>query len=479
MSNPLYRKIYFFTRCLLAICVSLFLCGPVSAADDHRITDIRFWQSPEEAQIVLDLSWTPKVSAVGTLDDGTLYFDIEGGSFRPGRQNYALNNAFISTLTVQERASGFVRIFFRVPAGIQFRTFLLPQTPPSKPDRIVIFLSEPAAASTQRREEEVAEISRLKSQNVKIVVIDPGHGGEDPGASHNGIIEKDYVLSMGKLIKAYFDRDPAYRAVLTRSGDYIIPLQRRSQIAEQAGADAFVSVHANYNSRHSVRGIEIYYESPKGAVGEAERKLVDAENQQDIIGGVSAVPHSDQAKKELVEKQASVMFRSRQLADKVETHLSRAIPGLPSRGVKRAGFRVLHSVAMPSALVEVGYMSNTTDAWYLKDVNGRQRIAQAIYQGIKDFLEGNIQQGYDTGYLQYSREVEEAKRVRLEHIRQAKERRARLMRGSKLIKAAKGDTISGIAHRYKVTTADLCEINDFGKRKKFKGGESIRIPGHD
>jgi len=75
--------------------------------------------------------------------------------------------------------------------------------------------------------QEVEEIRRLKSGNIRIVVIDPGHGGEDPGARHNGIIEKDFVLQMGRLVKAYFDRDPRYKAILTRAGDYIIPLERR------------------------------------------------------------------------------------------------------------------------------------------------------------------------------------------------------------------------------------------------------------
>ncbi|MFZ2955314.1 MAG: N-acetylmuramoyl-L-alanine amidase [Candidatus Ozemobacteraceae bacterium] len=477
MSNLYLQRVRFFICCLLVISALVVSSCPVFAADDRRITDIRFWQSPEEAQIVLDLSWTPKVEPVGTLSDGTLYFDIEGGSFRPGKQNYPLNNPFISSLTVQERANGAVRVYFRVPAGIQFRTFLLPQTPPSKPDRIVIFLAEPAAAQTQRREEERAEITRLKSQNVKIVVLDPGHGGEDPGCRHNNIIEKDYVLSMSKLIKAYFDRDPGYRAVLTRSGDYIVPLQRRSQMAEQMGADAFVSVHVNYNSHRAIRGIEVYYESPKGAVGEAERTIADTENQQDMIGGVAAISHNGQTKQEIVEKQAAVMFKSRQFAEKVDARLGQAISALPSRGVKRAGFRVLHSVALPSLLLELGYTSNPTDAWYLKDANGRQRLAQAVYQGIKDFLEGNIQQGYDTTYLAYVREVEEAKRVRAERIRKVKERRARLMSGSKMVKAQKGETISGLAARFRVSASDMREMNNFGKKKKFKGGESVRIPG--
>lgn len=469
-----------FSRRVVGVFLLLMIFAGVPSAllaQDQRITDIRFWQSPEEAQIVLDLTWFPKVSPVQTLSDGTLFFDIENGNFRPGRQTYPLNNVFISAVTVQERANGAIRVYFKVPAGVQFRTFLLPKTPPSKPDRIVIFLSEPVAAQSQRREDERAEIGRLKAQNVKIVVIDPGHGGEDPGCRHNNIIEKDYVLAMGKLVKAYFDRDPKYRAVLTRTGDYIIPLQKRSQVAEHLGADAFVSVHANYNRKRSIQGIEVYYESQRGAMGamgEAERQIADVENSQDEIGGV-ALPTGNKA--EIVEKQASIMFKSRQFAEKIEGRMGVAVPGLISRGVKRAGFKVLHSVQVPSALLELGYTSNPTDAWLLKDPNARQRLAQSIYLGIKDFLEGQIHEGRDEGYIQYVAEVEAEKRAKAERARQQRERRARLMRNSKSYKARSGDTVQGVAAKFNVSVSDLKEINSFGKRKKLKAGENVRIPG--
>ncbi|HEY9070936.1 MAG TPA: N-acetylmuramoyl-L-alanine amidase [Candidatus Ozemobacteraceae bacterium] len=460
----------------LFVLIAVLLLGSLlpAIAQDLRITDIRFWQSPEEAQIVLDLSGAPRVSPVQTLTDGTIFFDIEQCAFRPGRQNYPLNNSFVESLTVQERVKGGVRVFLKPVDGVLQRTFVLPANA-DKADRIVVFLSEPAAAAEARRAREVAEIGRLKSGNVRIVVIDPGHGGEDPGAHHNGIIEKDYVLQMSRLVKAYFDRDPRYKAIITRSGDYIIPLERRSQIAAQNGADVFVSIHGNFNRKRAIRGIEVYYESPKGASGEAERLLVDAENGQDIIGGVgSSIAAS---KQDIVQKQAEVMFQSRQLAEKAARRLGVAVAGLPLRGVKRAGFKVLHSTAMPSILVELGYMSNPQDVLQMRSSDAKTRMAQAIYLGVRDFLEGSIQHGYDAGYLDYVKRVEEEKKARAERIRREKERRARAIANSKPYKVKKGDTVKSVAKKFGVSLAELRDLNQFGKKRALKSGETIRIPG--
>lgn len=465
------RRVRFF------VVIFAFIAGLLAGlqAEELRITDIRFWQSPEEAQIVLDLNGVPRVSPVQTLTDGTIFFDIENVSFRPGRQSYPLNNAFVETLSVQERVKGGVRIFLRPADGVINRTFVLPAGA-DKADRIVIFLGESALSAESRRAREVDEIGRLKAGNVKIVVIDPGHGGEDPGARHNGIIEKDFVLQMGRLVKAYFDRDPRYKAILTRNGDYIIPLERRSQVAARNGADVFVSLHGNYNRKRVIAGIEVYYESPKGASGEAERLLVDAENRQDLVGGVgtSAVSGS---KNVIVQKQAEAMFLSRQMAEKTAVRLGAAVPGLALRGVKRAGFKVLHSTAMPSVLIELGYMSNPADAAKMRSSDAKTRLAQGVYLGIRDFLEGNIQKGFDASYIEYVKRVEQEKKARAERVRRERERRAKALAASKPYTVKKGDTIASVANKFKVKVSALRDLNNFGKKRKLKAKEIIRIPG--
>jgi N-acetylmuramoyl-L-alanine amidase len=458
--------------------VIFFLClfYPVFAADSGRITDIRFWQSPEEAQIVVDVSAPPMVSSVSRLKDGTLYFDVANCKFRPGRQRYPLQNPFLEVLTVQQRNSNIVRIFFRVPGEVEAKTFVLPKNE-RKGDRIVIFLKEPAAKIQQRRKAELNEVNKLKAENVRIVVIDPGHGAEDPGTQNSGIVEKNYVLNMGKLVKAYFDRDPRFKAILTRSGDYIIPLNRRREIAEHLGADAFVSLHVNYNRSRSIRGIEVYYESPKGAVGEAERLVAEKENMVDFGGSINYAKASpEKVKKEIVNKQATTMFKSRQLADRVESRLDASVTSLPSRGVKRAGFKVLHSMTMPSILVEFGYTSNSSDVKVLKNYTYRTRMAQGVYLGVRDFLLGNIIEGVDTTYLNYFKQTE-ARKARLAQAAAARKKSlAQQKRNARRHKVVRGDTLSGIAAKYRVSLTRLLRLNGFSKNKIIQVGQIVLIP---
>lgn len=463
-------------RTIFLILLSLFLvvCR-LGAAESGRITDIRFWQSPEEAQIVVDISAAPRVSPVSRLKDGTLFFDVDDCIFRPGRQRYPLNNPFLEVLTVQQKTKNLVRVFFRVPQGVEAKTFVLPKNE-RKGDRIVIFLKEPQAAQQQKRNAELTAVKKLKAENIKIVVLDPGHGGEDPGTRNNGIIEKNYVLNMGKLVKAYFDRDPRFKAILTRSGDYIIPLERRRQVAEHLGADAFVSLHVNYNRKKSIRGIEVYYESPKGAVGEAERLVAEMENMVDFAGTIQAQPATSVVKKDIVEKQATTMFKSRQLAEKVESRLAGAVSSLPSRGVKRAGFKVLHSMAMPSVLLEFGYTSNLSDVNVLKNYTYRTRLAQAVYLGLRDFLLGNIEEGIDTTYLSYIKQAEERKK-KLANAQAARKRKLENeKKRARKHKVVSGNTLSGIAAKYRVSLARLLQLNGFNKKHVIKIGDIVLIP---
>jgi N-acetylmuramoyl-L-alanine amidase len=450
------------------------LVSSVYADEPGRITDIRFWQSPEEAQIVVDVSATPKVSSVSRLKDETLYFDVYNCKFRPGRQRYPLKNPFLEVLTVQQRNNDSVRVFFRVPKGVEAKTFVLPRNE-RKGDRIVIFLKEPEAKFQQRREAELTEVNKLKAENVKIVVIDPGHGGEDPGTHNNGIIEKNYVLNMGKLVKAYFDRDPRFKAILTRSGDYIIPLARRREIAEHLGADAFVSLHVNYNRKKSIRGIEVYYESPRGAVGEAERVVAQKENMVDFGGAITRVSPA-KMKKEIVERQAATMFKSRQLAQLTESRLGSAVSALPSRGVKRAGFKVLHSMTMPSILVEFGYTSNINDVKVLKNYTHRTRLAQAVYLGVKDFLLGNVVTGVDKTYLDYIKQSEARKARLAKASANRKKSLANEKKRARRYKVVKGDTLSGIAARNRVSLSRLLRLNGFSKKQIIRIGQTILIP---
>ncbi|MFZ5952142.1 MAG: LysM peptidoglycan-binding domain-containing protein, partial [Candidatus Rifleibacteriota bacterium] len=181
-------------------------------------------------------------------------------------------------------------------------------------------------------------------------------------------------------------------------------------------------------------------------------------------------------KKDIVEKQANIMFKSRQLAEKVEARLAGAVPTLPSRGTKRAGFKVLHSMAMPSILVEFGYTSNLADAGILKNYTYRTRMAQAVYLGLRDFLLGNIEEGVDTSYLSYIQAAEERKKnlAKAQEARQKKLEDEKKRAKKHVVK--KGETLSGIASKYKTTVARIKQLNGYSKKHVIKIGDTMLIP---
>lgn len=425
MSRSFFSKkfILVLTFLLYQSCVIAYVSNT-----DTRIVDIRYWQGPENAQLIFDLSDKANISSLERLSDGTLYFDIEKCKFKPGKARFELNNEFINALNVQMRIDGKVRIYFRTPTKIVSKLFLL-QKDELKPHRVVLYLALPSDEISRQTLKRIEDIRKLKKENVKIIVIDPGHGGEDPGTVHNGIVEKHYVLEMAHLLKSFFDYNPNYKAILTRTGDYIVPLDRRRQMAEQLGADVFVSFHVNYNKVRSIRGIEIYYESLKGAANEAERIVSEIENKQDevidivhnnSIGITNYFIDKAKFKNDIINKQAEIMYYSGKLANVVEHYLSRAIENLPSRGVKRAGFRVLHSLVVPSILVELGYISNYYDANILKDSNSKVKLAEAIYNGVKAFLEAKHEYGKEEGYIEFASNYSPNKRKLIKPVLSAK-----------------------------------------------------------
>lgn len=220
-----------------------------------------------------------------------------------------------------------------------------------------------------------------------IVAIDAGHGGEDPGAiGRLGTHEKHVTLAIAQKLKALVDREPNMRGVLTRDGDYFIPLQGRVQKARRANADLFISVHADSFIRPDARGSSVFALSENGATSAAARWLAKKENEADLIGGVNINVSDPHLKQTLLDlSQTATINDSLKLARAVLDKLG-DINALHKGSVEQAGFAVLKSPDIPSILIETAFISNPTEEKKLIDEAHQQKIAESILAGIRSYF---------------------------------------------------------------------------------------------
>ncbi len=226
------------------------------------------------------------------------------------------------------------------------------------------------------------EFPESKKAGGFLVVIDPGHGGKDPGAMGNGLKEKDVVLDVAKRLKAKLS-EKGIKTVLTRDRDVFITLKGRARKANKLMPDVFVSIHANASRRGSARGVEVYYVSER--VDDSNRAVVAAEN--------SALKFEDKSIEAGKEIKAIIWdmvythnrVKSKELAGYIAGNLSRAI-GTKNRGVKGAPFYVLKWTNSPAVLVEIGFISNPKEASKLGSNAYKDKIADAICKGILQYL---------------------------------------------------------------------------------------------
>lgn len=247
---------------------------------------------------------------------------------------------------------------------------------PESPDNA----SEPRVPSGDK-----PEIARLIT-----IAIDPGHGGEDPGAmGPKGTREKDVTLAIAKKLKALIDAEPNMRGVLTRDGDFFIPLHGRVNKARKLQADLFVSIHADAFTKPEARGSSVFALSERGATSAMARYLAKKENESDLIGGVSLDVKDPYLARTLLDlSQTATINDSLKLGKAVLGHLGE-INTLHKRAVEQAGFAVLKSPDIPSILVETAFLSNPEEEQRLIDEDYQARMADAVLSGIKRYFEAN------------------------------------------------------------------------------------------
>ncbi|HUH59334.1 MAG TPA: N-acetylmuramoyl-L-alanine amidase [Candidimonas sp.] len=220
-----------------------------------------------------------------------------------------------------------------------------------------------------------------------LVALDPGHGGEDPGAvGRNGTLEKDIVLSIARRLKKLLDAQPNTRAYLTRDNDYFVPLQVRVQKARRIKADLFISIHADAWIKPSARGSSVFALSQTGATSSAARIMAKRENDADLIGGINLGSHNKQVAQVLLDLSTAAQINdSMRVGDRVLGEIGK-ISRLHKNSVERAGFAVLKAPDIPSILVETAFISNPEEERLLRSPKHQDRIAQAMLSGINDYF---------------------------------------------------------------------------------------------
>lgn len=225
------------------------------------------------------------------------------------------------------------------------------------------------------------------SKAKKIIVIDPGHGGKDPGAiGYSGIYEKTITLAMAKELKAMLDKEGRYTVYLTRNKDIFIPLRDRVKIARKYNADLFMSIHADSAANRNAKGLSVYTLSETASDKEAEA-LAERENKADVIGGLNLLEHSKEVTDILINlAQRETMNRSSEFAGFMVQEMKKSVK-LVDNTHRFAGFAVLKAPDVPSVLLEMGYLSNRTEENQLKQPAYRKKLAASTTKAIKKYFD--------------------------------------------------------------------------------------------
>lgn len=361
----------------------LFASALASAAAPVIVRDVRLWAGPDATRLVFDLS-APVEHRVMTLQNpDRVVIDIAGARVDAARE-LPEGQGFVKQLRVGPQGSD-VRFVIDLASPAAPRSFSVAPAA-NYGHRLVVDLSAVASSASPAV---VKSANEAHGRDV-IVAIDAGHGGVDPGSiGKAGTREKNVTLAIARRLKERIDREPGMRAVLTRDSDHFVEHRERIARARRQQADMFVSVHADSYRDRSVVGSSVYVLSARGASDESARWLADRENAADLVGGVKLDDKDSVLASVLLDlSQGASMSASVDAAQKVMEELDR-IGNSTRRGVKHAGFLVLKSPDIPSILVETAFISNPTEEARLGNSRHQQRLAEAIYRGVRGYFYAN------------------------------------------------------------------------------------------
>lgn len=414
------RELLKFAGATLALLVS-----PVGMAATSLLA-VRVWPAQDYTRITLEGSSELRFSHLLVKDPERLVVDLEGVEFDSVLQSLpskilesdpyiklvraGRNRPGVVRLVVELKAEVNPQVFMLKPVGSYGHRLVLDLYPAQPADPLLALIEKPdpmdaAAGETtppqaadalgnppaqQPGASQPARDARPAANRLVTITLDPGHGGEDPGAiGRRGSHEKNVTLSIARRLKKKIDAEPNMRAVLTRDGDYFVPLYQRVARARRVQSDLFVSIHADAFVRPEARGSSVFVLSESGATSSAARWLAQKENDADLIGGVNLAKQDGHLARTLLDlSQTATINDSLKLGKAVLNELG-DINTLHKPHVEQAGFAVLKAPDIPSILVETAFISNPEEERRLNDDAYQDKMADAILRGLKRYFRDN------------------------------------------------------------------------------------------
>lgn len=448
------------------------LAAEALAASDVR--SVRLWRAPDNTRLVFDLSGPVQHSVFTLAAPDRIVIDVTGAKLATSLDQLSLANTPITGVRSAQRSAEELRVVIDLSAPVSPKSFTLApnqqyghrlvvdlfdqgSAPPATQAPSVAASAPPVPVTPTQAPPKLTPVPNGKRDIV--VAIDAGHGGEDPGALSpvKGQYEKHVTLAIAKELQRQINAEKGFRGELVRTGDYFIPLRKRTEIARKKGADLFVSIHADAAPRSSAFGASVYALSERGATSETARWLADAENQSDLIGGAGNVSLDDKDKMLagvlLDLSMTASLSSSLNVGQKVLSNMGSITP-LHKRRVEQAGFMVLKSPDIPSILVETGFISNPNEAKKLHTASHQQALARSITSGVKQFFHENPPPGTYVAWLRDEGKIASGPR---EHV------------------VARGESLALIAQRYQISLAALRSANKLNG-DVIKVGQTLQIP---
>ena len=364
--------------------ISIFLLQPLTVLG-VTIMDVRLWAAPDHTRIVLDLTGPIQYESSSQESPPQFQLELKGGLLKTLKKEMEVKDPCVTKISLIELGKDRVKLILHQKKPLKTNVFFL-KPYQDKTHRLVIDLID--VVQEKKELEERQRQKEIKPKGTKIVVIDPGHGGEDPGAvGPKKTMEKEIVLKVGEKVVHLLNQNKEIQAFLTRKGDYFIPLEERIKIGREYGTDLLVSLHTDGSFNPQARGSSVYCLSLSGATDEAAKILADKENTSNILGGAflrpaayAKDPNLNQILLDLMQNNS--MKESFRLAETILEDI-KAVNPLKYPSYRQANFIVLKAPDFPSVLVEMAFITNKEDERLLNHNDFQEKIARTLSTSIK------------------------------------------------------------------------------------------------